>query len=162
MSTWLYPGSFDPVTMGHMDIIARASRLCDRLLVAVLKNDAKKGTFSVEERLDFLRRSTGRWPNVEVFAFSGLTVELLRQTQADAVLRGLRNVNDFVFEQQVAMVNRGLDPQAETLLMMSSPTVSHISSSMVLSVGLHGGSLSGLVPDAVLEDISRKLSHPMG
>lgn len=161
MKAWLYPGSFDPVTLGHTDIIRRAAVQCDKLYVAVLKNDAKRGTFSLEERCAFLRRCTASLPNVEVISFGGLTVDLLQKLGACAIVRGLRNTNDFVFEQQIAAVNQGLSPLAETVLLMTSPLTAHISSSMVLSVGLHGGSLAGLVPDEILQDINLKLSQPV-
>lgn len=162
MRTWLYPGSFDPVTLGHVDIIGRAAVQCDRLLVAVLRNDDKKGLFSLEERLDYLRRATAAWANVEILSFGGLTVDLLRRTGADAILRGLRNGNDLIYEQQIEAVNRGLYSRAETVYLVSSPDRAHISSSMVRSVGLHGGDLSGLVPEVILQDIAKKLSHPIG
>ena len=117
MHTAIYPGSFDPITRGHTDIIERASKLCDTLLVVVMKNVHKQGAFSVEERVEMIRDACASLRNVKVCAYEGLLVECARQYRADAVIRGLRAANDFEYEFQMAQLNRSLYPQVETLFM---------------------------------------------
>ncbi len=158
MGIWIYPGSFDPVTLGHLDIIERASRLCDTLVVAVLNNSAKRATFPVEQKLDFLSRSTAHLPNVRCESFGGLLVDYARTLQADAIVRGLRAVSDFEMEFQLATMNRRLAPQVETVFIMTSTEYSFVSSSIVREVGRYGGDISGLVPPAIHEEVKDALA----
>lgn len=153
----IYPGSFDPCTNGHVDIITRASKLFDKLIVSVLINSAKTPTFTVEQRLDFLRRVTADIPNVEVDTFSGLVADYARQKNADALVRGLRAVSDFEYEFQVALTNKKLNPAAETIFLTTSSNNMYLSSSIVKEIGSHGGDLSDMVPPAIKADIERKL-----
>ncbi len=158
MGIWIYPGSFDPVTLGHLDIIERASHLCDTLVVAVLNNSAKRATFPVEQKLDFLRRSTAHLPNVRCESFGGLLVDYARAQKADAIVRGLRAVSDFEMEFQLATMNRRLAPQVETVFIMTSTEYSFVSSSIVREVGRYGGDISGLVPPAIHEEVKDALA----
>lgn len=150
MKTAIYPGSFDPITRGHMDIIERAARLCDTLEVVVMHNVHKQGTFTVEERLDMIRTACAHVPNAHVSVFEGLLVDCARAFGADAVVRGLRAANDFEYEFQMAQLNRSLCEQVETLFMMTSPQYAYISSSAVREIASFGGDVSTLVPAPVL------------
>lgn len=153
----VYPGSFDPVTNGHMDIIARASKICDRLVVAVGSNEAKKPAFTVEERIDLIRTTLGERVDIEVASFSGLLVEFVKKTGADTVIKGLRAMSDFEYEFQMALLNKNLEPDIETLFMMTSVNYSYLSSSAVKEIARNGGSIEGLVPDCLMERIVTKL-----
>ena len=153
----IYPGSFDPCTNGHVDIITRASKLFDKLIVSVLINSAKTPTFTVEQRLDFLRRVTADIPNVEVDTFSGLVADYAKQKNADVLVRGLRAVSDFEYEFQVALTNKQLNPDAETIFLTTSSGNMYLSSSIVKEIASHGGDLSHMVPPAIKADIERKL-----
>jgi pantetheine-phosphate adenylyltransferase len=150
------PGSFDPVTNGHLDIIGRASRLYDELIVGVLVNESKSGLFSHEERLDMLREVTGDLPNVLVEGFQGLLVDFCRARDALVVVKGLRAVSDFDYELQMAQMNLGL-AGVETLFMPTSPLTSFLSSSLVKDVAKWGGDVSRHVPDAVARRLERRL-----
>jgi len=156
----IYPGSFDPVTMGHWDLIQRAEKLVDHLVVAVLHNPAKKPTFSVEERADFLREITAPYPKVEVVTFNGLLVDLARQTGAQCVLRGVRAFSDFEYEFQMALMNRKLHPDLETLFLMPKEEYSIISSRLVREVGSMKGDISSFVPPALKDRITHRLLRP--
>lgn len=152
MKTALYPGSFDPVTVGHEEIIRRASALFDRVIVGVLYNPNKAGgALNVEKRMDLLRAVTAELPNVEVAAFAGLLVDAVRQCGADVVLRGVRAESDVPTELQMARVNRHLSG-VETLFLASSPETVAISSSIAREVARFGGSLRGIVPECVREE----------
>lgn len=153
----VYPGSFDPVTNGHLDIIHRAARICDRLIVAVGKNEVKKPAFSVEERIKLIRDSIEDLPQIEVTSFSGLLVDFLGRIGADTIIKGLRAVTDFEYEYQMALLNKNLNPEIETLFMMTSVNYSFLSSSAVKEIAKNGGSIEGLVPDCIKDRIYEKL-----
>ncbi len=147
--TAVYPGSFDPPTLGHLDLIERGARLFNRLLVAVLRNSEKNPFFSVEERLQMLRQAVRPWPNVEVAAFEGLLVDFAAQAGAQAVLRGIRAISDYEYEFQMAWMNRRLAPQLETVFMMPAEAYSYLSSRLVKEVFQLGRPVEGLVPESV-------------
>lgn len=149
MSIAVYPGSFDPPTSGHVDIVARASRIFDTLIVAVGLNSAKSTLFSSEERLEMLREVSAPYPNVIVETFTGLLVEFAHKKQADALVRGLRAVSDFENEFQMALTNRKLAPDLETVFLMTSAENMFVSSSIVKEVAALGGDVRGLVPAQV-------------
>jgi pantetheine-phosphate adenylyltransferase len=142
------PGSFDPVTNGHLDIIDRTTRLYDEVIVAVLVNESKKGLFTIEERLEMLREVVGPYPNVRIESFRGLLVDFCRAQQATVVVKGLRAVSDFDYELQMAQMNIGL-AGVETLFMPTNPQHSFLSSSLVKDVAKWGGDVSAHVPDVV-------------
>jgi pantetheine-phosphate adenylyltransferase len=150
------PGSFDPVTNGHLDIIDRASRLYDELIVAVLINQSKHGLFTVEERLEMLREVTKAYPNVRVESFHGLLVEFCREQGAAVVVKGLRAVSDFDYELQMAQMNTGL-AGVETLFMPTNPLYSFLSSSLVKDVAKWGGDVSAHVPEVVARRLAERL-----
>ena len=152
------PGSFDPATNGHLDIIGRASLLYDEVIVAVLINKNKAGLFTVEERMDMLSTATAEYPNVHVDAFHGLLVDYCRAHHVQVIVRGLRAVSDFDYELQMAQMNHGL-AQVETLFMPTSPLYSFLSSSLVKEVATYGGDVSALVPPAVLTRLTARLSE---
>lgn len=154
----LYPGSFDPVTLGHLDILERAGPLFDRVVVAVLENPAKTTLFSVEERVDLLRQSLPRNRPVEVTTFSGLTVEFAGVVGAAAVVRGLRAVSDFENEFQMALMNRRLAPAIDTVFLMTSLPNLFISSTVIKEVCHFGGDISELVPAASAEALRRRIA----
>jgi pantetheine-phosphate adenylyltransferase len=147
------PGSFDPVTLGHMDVITRASPLFDKVIVAVMHNVNKRPMFTAEERVDFIRRLTQEMPNVEVAAFSGLLAEYARERGACAIVKGLRAVSDFESEFQMAMANRKMYSGVDTVFLTTSAQYMFLSSSMVKDIALHGGSISGFVPEQIEGDI---------
>ncbi|MBR4067888.1 MAG: pantetheine-phosphate adenylyltransferase [Clostridia bacterium] len=153
----VYAGSFDPVTSGHLDIIRRGAAVFPKLIVAVLRNPAKKGTFSVEERLSMLARSCSDIPNVVFDSFDGLLVDYMRKVDAGVILRGLRAVSDFENEFQMAQLNRQMNPQVETFFLMTSPEHAYLSSSAVREIAMFGGDVSGFVPAAVLDEVTQKL-----
>ncbi|MEG1980049.1 MAG: pantetheine-phosphate adenylyltransferase [Victivallaceae bacterium] len=157
MRTVLYPGSFDPLTNGHYDLIERAVKIFDRVIVAVAINSEKNPLFSVEERMELIRQSCRQWPNVEVLHFSGLLVEAKKNYHADAILRGLRAFSDFEYELQMALMNRSLDPECETLFMMPNEKNSFVSSRLVKEVAKLGGDFSAYVPESVHTAIVKKL-----
>lgn len=157
MRIWVYPGSFDPVTVGHLDIIERASKLCDRLIVAVLNNVAKKPAFTMDERMEMLRRVTSGLPNVTTDCFNGLLADYAKGAGANVIVRGLRAVSDFEMEFQIATMNRRLAPDVETVFIMTSTENSFVSSSMAKDVGSHGGDISGLIPQENLEFVKNTL-----
>lgn len=154
----VYAGSFDPVTIGHADIIRRAAKLCDRLLVTVMYNPSKKGCFSVAERLDFLSRVTEDLPNVEVDAWDGLLVEYVQKMRADFVVRGIRGNADLESESTLAEVNRRLLPGLETVFLMTRPELACISSSVVKEAAMFGADISGFVPESILVDVRERLA----
>jgi len=145
----IYPGSFDPVTNGHLDIIERGTGIFDRVIVAVLVNVAKNPLFTLEERLEMLRDATSRWPNVVLDTFDGLLVSYAAERQARVILRGIRAVTDFEYEFQMASMNRRLAPDIETVFMVPAEAYSYLSSSLVKEVVSLGGSVAGLVPSMV-------------
>ncbi len=147
--TAVYPGTFDPVTHGHLDLVERGRKHFERLVIALLRNEDKKPMFTVEERMAFLKEATARWDNVEVDGFDGLLVDYARHRGASVILRGLRAVSDFEYELQMAMMNRRLAPEVETVFLMPSEAFSYLSSRLVREVARLGGNLEGLVPPAV-------------
>ena len=157
MTTAICPGSFDPVTLGHIDIITRASKLFDKVIVAVLVNMEKKPWFTIEERIDLLRKATSGIPNVEIAGFDGLLVDFARQNGASAIVKGLRAVSDFEYEFQMALTNRKLSPETETLFLTTSSENMYLSSSTVKQVGLWGGDISPFVPDCVHDEILMRI-----
>ena len=154
----VYPGSFDPVTHGHLDIIRRGSRLFDRIVVAVLKNPEKKPLFPLAERRRILRQATREIPNVSIDSFDGLLVDYARHWKARVIVRGLRALSDFEYEFQMALMNRRLDATIETVFMMPSEAYSYLSSRLVKEVARLGGSVAGLVPP----EVDRRLGERMG
>ena len=152
----VYPGSFDPVTNGHLDLIKRASKIFSRLFVAVLRNQDKDPMFEIDERLEMLRETTSAWPNVEVDSFHGLLADYARRKEARVILRGIRAVSDYEYELQMALMNRKLAPQVETVFMLPAEAYSFLSSRLVREVARLGGSLRGLVPPSVEERLKNK------
>ncbi len=153
------PGSFDPITNGHLDIIDRASRLYDTVYVAVMINKSKKGLFTVDERIDLIRQVTEDLGNVRVEAFHGLLVDFCKDREIPAIVKGLRAVSDFDYELQMAQMNNGLSG-VETLFVPTNPTYSFLSSSLVKEVAAWGGDVSHLVPDTVNRALAERLSKP--
>ncbi|SNT65272.1 Phosphopantetheine adenylyltransferase [Asanoa hainanensis] len=151
------PGSFDPVTNGHLDIIGRASRLFDEVIVGVLINQSKTGLFTVDERIEMLREATGGYGNVRIESFQGLLVDFCRTVQAAVVVKGLRAVSDFDYELKMAQMNIGL-AGVETLFMPTNPLYSFLSSSLVKEVAKWGGDVSAHVPDHVLDALRDRLA----
>jgi pantetheine-phosphate adenylyltransferase len=156
----IYPGSFDPVTLGHLDLIRRAERLVDRLVVAVLHNPSKTCAFSVAERVDFLRELMDGAPHVEIATFNGLLVDYAKQQGAHFIVRGVRAFSDFEYEFQMALMNRKLAPDLETVFLMPKEEYSVVSSRIVREVGAMGGDISGLVPEKLVERIAARLQNP--
>jgi pantetheine-phosphate adenylyltransferase len=151
----LYPGSFDPLTLGHLDLIERASTLFDGVVVAVLRNPLKTPAFSLEQRLRQIRQATAHLTGVEVGSFEGLTVSYAQQQRTEVILRGLRAMSDFEYELQIAHTNKSLAPDVETLFLATAVHHSFLSSSVVREVARFGGDVSHLVPAGVADDLSR-------
>lgn len=156
MKRVLYPGSFDPVTNGHLDIVERASGLFDQLLVAVAVNETKATLFSTSERTALLESVCRRFDNVEVVSFEGLLVDAIKTYNVRGVIRGLRAVSDFEYEFQMALMNRELDNDCETLFMMPNPRYSFVSSRLIKEIHNHGGDIRPFVPNEVMEALKRK------
>jgi pantetheine-phosphate adenylyltransferase len=151
------PGSFDPVTNGHLDLIERAAKIFDTLIVSVLRNQEKEPLFDLEERLEMLREVLRPYKNVEVDSFAGLLMEYARKKQARVILRGIRAVSDYEYELQMALMNRKLEPQVETVFMLPGEAYSYLCSRLVREVARLGGSLKGLVPAIVEKRLRRKI-----
>ncbi|MBR3839349.1 MAG: pantetheine-phosphate adenylyltransferase [Clostridia bacterium] len=149
----IYPGSFDPLTNGHLDIICRASKLFDKLIVGVLHNDAKKCLFTMEERADLISKCIGDMPNVSVQTFNGLLVDFVKKNEGIVIVKGLRAVSDYEYELQMAALNKHIDSNIETIFLMADVQNSFLSSSVVKDVAKHGGDVRGLVPDRIIDDI---------
>ena len=158
MSKAIYPGSFDPATNGHMDIIERAARLFDEVVVAVARNVGKNPMFTVDERVEMLKDACSGMPNVTIDQFDGLLVKYAASQNARVIVRGLRAISDFELEFEMALMNRRLDTEAETVFLMTNAEYSYLSSSVVKEVAGFGGSVKGLVPEIVEEKLERKLS----
>jgi pantetheine-phosphate adenylyltransferase len=152
----IYPGSFDPLTNGHLDLIARAAKIFDHLVVAILRNDAKNPLFTVEERVAMLSEGITEFDNVSVSTFDGLLVDFAREQRAHAVVRGIRAISDYEYEFQMAMMNRRLSPELETIFLMPDAKYSFVSSRLVKDVFRLGGSVDGLVPKFVVERLKDK------
>ena len=151
----LYPGSFDPLTLGHLDVIERGAHLFDGLVVAVLRNPSKNPCFSVEQRIEQIRSATAHLHQIEVAAFDGLTVEFAERCGAGVILRGLRALSDFEYELQIAHTNKSLAPEVETLFLATATAHSFLSSSVVKEVARFGGPVGHMVPTGVAEDLLR-------
>jgi pantetheine-phosphate adenylyltransferase len=155
----IYPGSFDPLTNGHLDLIARAAKIFDHLVVAILRNSSKNPLFSVEERVAMLSEGTSEFSNVSVSTFDGLLIDFAREQRAHAVVRGIRAISDYEYEFQMAMMNRRLSPEVETIFLMPDAKYSFVSSRLVKEVFRLGGSVEGLVPKFVVERMHDKSSR---
>ncbi|KMY49336.1 pantetheine-phosphate adenylyltransferase [Peribacillus loiseleuriae] len=153
------PGSFDPITLGHLDIIQRAARVFDEVNVVVLNNSSKKSLFTVDERLGLIREVTKHIPNVKVDYFQGLTVDYAKSVHASAIIRGLRAVSDFEYEMQITSMNRVLDEQIETFFIMTNNQYSFLSSSIVKEVAKYGGNITELVPAVVAQSLREKFAN---
>jgi pantetheine-phosphate adenylyltransferase len=153
----IYPGSFDPVTNGHLDLIERGAKLFGRLIVSILRNLDKEPLFTIDERVEMLREVTQPWPNVEVEVFSGLLVEYAQVRGANVILRGIRAVSDYEYELQMAMMNRKLKPDLETVFMLPAVAYSFLSSRLVREIAQLGGPMTGLVPVAVEQRLRAKV-----
>ena len=156
MRTAIYPGSFDPLTNGHIDVVQRAAKLFDRVIVAVAKNEGKKPLFSLQERLGLVKAATAGLPNVEADSFEGLLVDYVVQKNAQAIVRGLRAVSDFEFEFQLALMNRKLNENIETIFMMPKDTYTFLSSRIVKEIAHLGGDVSSLVLPSVQQALRQK------
>jgi pantetheine-phosphate adenylyltransferase len=156
--TAIYPGSFDPITNGHLDLIQRGARMFDCLIVSILRNESKEPLFSVEERMEMLREVVRVYPNVEVDSFGGLLVEYAAEHDAKVLLRGIRAISDYEYELQMALMNRRLSPDIETVFLLANEAYSFISSRLVKEVFGLGGNISGLVPPSVEAQMQRRLS----
>jgi pantetheine-phosphate adenylyltransferase len=152
------PGSFDPVTNGHLDIIARASKMFDKVIVAVLHNSSKNSLFTIEERVEILKNNCADLENVEIDSFSGLLIDFMELKNAQVIIKGLRAVSDFEYEMQMALMNRKLNQNIETVFMMTSSKYSYLSSSIVKEVARLGGCIHGLVPDSVEEELIKRFN----
>ena len=155
----IYPGSFDPVTLGHIDIIKRGSHITDELIVGVLRNNAKMPLFSVEERVKMLEEVTKDLDNVKVMPFDGLLVDFARQQKASLVIRGLRAITDFEYEIQMSQTNHKLEPEVETMFLTTNLKYSYLSSTIVREVAAFGGDISQFVPETVAKSIKEKMSQ---
>jgi len=159
MRTVIYPGTFDPLTNGHLDLIHRAAKLFDRVIVGIAKNEGKNPLFTSEERLELIRESLGHTSNVSVEVFEGLLVDYVEQRGGEAVIRGLRAVSDFEFEFQLALMNRKLNPRVETIFMMPKDTYTFLSSRIVKEIARLGGDVSAFVPPHIRKALTAKLLH---
>jgi pantetheine-phosphate adenylyltransferase len=157
MNAVVYPGSFDPITNGHFDIIKRSANAFEKVIVAVLINPEKKSLFTAEERVELIKRVTKDFDNVEVCCFSGLLIDFVNQNNAKIIIKGLRTISDFEYEFQMALMNKQLDPSIETIFMMTSAKNSFLSSSSVKQVAGFGGSIKDLVPEEIIPDIFNKM-----
>ena len=155
----IYPRSFDPVTLGHLDIINRASRTVGELIVGVLNNGGKTPLFSIEERVNMLNEVTGDLPNVKVMSFSGLLVDFAKHTQATVIVRGLRAISDFDYELQMAQTNRKLNPDVDTMFLATSLEYAYLSSTTVKEVASFGGDLREFVPECIIGEIRQKIKE---
>ena len=151
MKTAIYPGSFDPVTLGHYDIIERSSKIFDKLIVGVLNNSAKSPLFSVEERVNMLKDVTSHFPNVEVQSFAGLLIDFVRSNDANVIVRGLRAITDFEYELQLAQMNRVIAPEIDTLFLTTNLKYAYLSSSMAKEVAMYGGDISSFLSPEIAE-----------
>ena len=156
MSIAVYPGSFDPITNGHIDLIERATRIFDKLIVAVAENPGKLPLFTIEERVEMVKKTTEQFENVIVDKISGLTVDYVRQHGASVIVRGLRAISDFEYELQMALMNRKLNSQIETIFLMPNLQYSYVKSSHIKEIAKLGACLDGLTPDLVIEMLREK------
>lgn len=159
VATAVYPGSFDPVTMGHIDILERTSRVFDKIVVAVVHNVTKEALFTLDERVELIKASVQHLPNVEVECFNGLLADFLKAKNATVVIRGLRSITDFEYESHMSMMNKKLLPEVDTVFIMSNPQYIYVSSSGIKEAALLGGNVSGMVPAAVERGLKEKLKR---
>ncbi|MBE7025583.1 MAG: pantetheine-phosphate adenylyltransferase [Ruminococcaceae bacterium] len=159
MKIAVYPGSFDPITNGHIDIIERAAEVFDKVYVSILKNSSKNPLFTTVERQELIERVTRHIPNIEIVSFEGLLVDLMREKKATVIIKGLRAISDFEYEFQMALTNRQLAPEVETLFMMTRAQNQYLSSSIVKEIAKFNASLDGMVPPEIQEDIYRKIGQ---
>ena len=162
MKTAIYPGSFDPVTLGHYDIIERSSKIFDKLIVGVLNNSAKSPLFSVEERVNMLKDVTSHFPNVEVQSFAGLLIDFVRSNDANVIVRGLRAITDFEYELQLAQMNRIIAPEIDTLFLTTNLKYAYLSSSMAKEVAMYGGDISSFLSPEIAEKVREKYAAQAG
>lgn len=154
----VYPGSFDPITLGHLDIIQRSCKIFDKVIVAVLENPEKKAPlFTIEERVELIEKSIKGLDNVEVESFRGLLINYMKKKEAKVIIKGLRAVSDFDYEFQMALLNNKLDKDIETLFMMTNSNYSYLSSTAVKQVAMYGGCIKELVPEVIIKDILNKI-----
>ena len=156
MTNAIYPGSFDPVTLGHVDIIRRSTEIVDELIVAVLTNSAKNPLFSVEERVNMIKEITADIPKVKVESFSGLLVDFAKENDANIIVRGLRAVTDFEYELQISQMNRTIYPKVDTMFLTTSLEYAYLSSTIVKEVASYGGDISHFVPECIIDRIYKK------
>ena len=157
MSMAVYPGSFDPITLGHLNVIRRAASVFDELIVCVMVNSDKNPLFTYDERVELIRRTVGKYPNVRAEKSEELLVEFMKKKGARVIIKGMRAVSDYEQEFQIAIVNRKLDPGIETLLMPSSEKYTYLSSSVVKEMAKYGADLKSFVPKEIIEDVLRKV-----
>ncbi len=157
MKIMVYPGSFDPITLGHLDIIKRASKMADKVIVAVMNNPAKKCFFTLEERKELIKKSVSNLENVEIDTFEGLMVDYMKKVGATAAVRGLRAITDFEYELQWAAFNQRLDENFEAVFLMANSEHSFLSSSIVREIGKMGGDISKMLPIEIIDEVSKKL-----
>jgi len=155
---FVYPGSFDPITNGHLDIITRAFRICDKLIVAVGSNESKKPAFTVDERIALIKCALDGREDIIVTSFTGLLADFVKKMGSKTVIKGLRALSDFEYEFQMALLNKNLEPDMETLFMMTSVNYSYLSSSAVKEIARNGGKIDGLVPECIKDRIVNKLA----
>ncbi len=155
----IYPGTFDPITNGHLDLIQRGLRIFDHIIVAVAENPGKKPLFTVAERLEMIQVALRNTPNVTIDTFSGLLVEYVRSQNARVILRGLRAVTDFEYEFQMAMMNRRMEPEIETVFLMTGLRWVFLSSRIIKEAAVHGGNIEGMVPEFVHQKLKEKFGH---
>ena len=158
MKIAIYPGSFDPMTYGHLDIIERSAKMVDKLYVSVLINSAKNALFSIDERVSMIKEMTAHIPNVEVTSFEGLLVDYAKQMNASILVRGLRAVTDFEYELQIAQSNRMVNPDVDTIFLTTSLEYAYLSSTIVKEVASYGGDISKFVPKLIADEVYKKLN----
>ena len=159
MTTALYPGSFDPITLGHLNIIRRASKIFDKVVVCVMVNSEKKPMFTIEERMELVRRVTNRLPNVEVATTSALLAEYAKQYEGAVLVKGLRAVSDFDYELQIALINKKMNPDLETVFLPASEKYTFLSSTAAKEMAAYGADLSEFVPKEIIQDVIEKTKH---
>ena len=159
MRIGIYPGSFDPITLGHLDIVKRARNICDKLIIAAAINISKKPLFNIEERLEMIRKSCSNMDNIEITTFNGLLADYCKEKNVNFIVRGLRSGIDFDNEYAVALINRRLAPEAETIFFLSDSELSCVSSSMVKEIASYGGDITTFVPQFVKQKLSEKFSN---